>query len=266
MSSRLLTRRRFLTLPLVLVFAPCARALGDGGSRRTRYEADASILYGALRYRMAGTVNERVDRAAGRYEVTVEGQGTSFANRADSQGVLREGRWTPAHSASWVKIAGREGRSDIAYDYERRLVQYRSRSETFFLGRVRVVDDAVALPPREHVDDTMSAVLNHADGYWQASADGVLRTRMVRRRRDPREATEEASGVHRAELVPVTLKLDRGEPGGTRTASFDLTHFSTWAIPGKPAKIIFGPDGRPQQVTSQLMFGTSLTVRFHPVA
>jgi hypothetical protein len=205
-----------------------------------------------------------VEPAAGRYEVRVDGQGTTFANHAESTGVLRDGRWTPMQSRSWVKIAGREGRTEVAYDYERRLVQYRSRSETFFLGRVRLVDDIVPLPPGEHVDDTMSAVLNHADGYWQPGSDGVLRTRMVRRQRDPREATHEASGTHRAELIPVTLKLDGEGSGGTRTAFFDLTHFSAWAIAGKPAKIVFGPDGRPKEVTSRLMFGTSLTVRFQP--
>ncbi len=264
MSRESLTRRRFLTLPLVLLLAPCARAMGEGSARRTSYEAEASILYGALRYRLAGSIDERVDRGAGRYELRVEGQGTSFTNHAESTGVLRDGRWTPVQSASWVKISGREGRTDVAYDYERRRVQYRSRSETFFLGRVRLVDDIVALPPGEHVDDTMSAVLNHADGYWQPGADGTLRTRVVRRKRDPREATEEASATHRAELIPVTLKLDGAEPGGTRTASFDMTHFSTWAVAGRPAKIVFGPDGRPKEVTSRLKFGTSLTVRFQP--
>ena len=78
------------------------------------------MLYGALRFRLAGSIDERVDREAGRYEVRIEGQGTSFSNRGESSGVLRDGRWAPLHSASWVKIAGREGRSEIAYDYERR--------------------------------------------------------------------------------------------------------------------------------------------------
>jgi hypothetical protein len=264
MSRGSLTRRRFLTLPLALLLAPAARALGEGDARRTSYEADASILYGALRYRVAGSIDEQVDRAAGRYEVRMEGQGTSFSNRAEASGVLRDGRWAPLQSRSWVKIAGREGRSEVMYDYERRAVQYRSRSETFFLGRVRVIDDLLPLPQGVHVDDTMSALLNHADGFWRPGPGGTLETRVVRRRREPREGVEETAGVRHAEIVPVALRLDADQSGATRTASFDLTHFSSWALADRPAQVVFGPDGRPQQVTSRLMFGTSLTVRFQP--
>ena len=262
MSSGSLTRRHFLTLPLALLLAPVARALGEGGARRTSYDAEASVLYGALRFRLAGSIDERVDRAAGRYDVRIEGQGTSFSNRGESSGMLREGRWAPLHSASWVKIAGREGRSEIAYDYERRVAQYRSRSETFFLGRVRAVDDVVPLPPGVHVDDTMSAFLNHADGYWRPGPSGALETRVVRRQREPREGVEETAGTVRAEIVPVTLNLDGEQAGGVRTVSLDITRFSAWALADQPARIVFGPDGRPQQLTSRLMFGTSLTVRF----
>jgi hypothetical protein len=264
MSSTRSTRRHFLTLALVPLLLPCARALGDVAGRRSTYESEATILYGALRFRVAGTIDERVDRAAGRYEVKMEGQGTGFANRAESSGVLRDGRWVPLHGASWVRIASREGKADVAYDHERRLVQYRAQSETFFLGRLRTVDDVVAIPPGEHVDDTMSAVLNYADGQWQPGPDGVLRTRAVRRRQDPKEATEETGGTHRAELVKVALTLDPEQPDGLRAGYFDLTNFSSWAVAGKPAKVIFGPDGRPQQVTASLMFGTSLSIRFLP--
>src|SRR5262245_51896770 len=134
MSSTPLTRRSFLTLPVALLLAPVTRAFGEGDGRRTTYAAEASILYGALRYRVAGRIDERVDRTAARYDVRMEGQGTSFSNRAEASGVLREGRWAPLQSRSWVKIAAREGRSEVAYDYERQVVQYRSHSETFFLG------------------------------------------------------------------------------------------------------------------------------------
>jgi hypothetical protein len=151
MSSTLLTRRRFLTLPLALLLAPGARAFGEGDGRRTSYAAKASILYGALRYRVAGSIDERVDRAAGRYEVRMEGQGTSFSNRAEATGILLEGRWAPLQSRSWVKIAGREGRSEVAYDYERRLCTT-ARSGPSFSGAARV--DDVCPParraPRRH--------------------------------------------------------------------------------------------------------------------
>src|SRR5262245_42542970 len=262
MSSASLSRRHFLTLPLALLLAPVSSALADGGTRRTGYEAEASLLFGALRFRLAGGIDERVDREAGTYDVRMEGQGTGFANRGESHGVLREGRWAPLRTASWVKVASREGRTEIAYDYERRLVQYRSRSETFFLGRVRVVDDAVTLPPAVHVDDTMSAVLNHADGYWQPGPGGILETRVVRRQREARESVEETTGTLRAEIAPMILHLQEEQASGMRTATMDISRFSTWALPDQPARIVFGPDGRPQQVTSRLMFGTTLTVRF----
>jgi hypothetical protein len=262
MSSVRLARRHFLTLPLALLLGPLARALADEVARRTAYETEVSILYGTLRYRMAGAIDERVDRVAGRYDVRVDGQGTSFSHHGESSGVLREGRWTPLRSASWVKIAGREGRADIAYDHERRIAHYRSRSETFFLGRLRVSDDLVALPPGVHIDDTVSASLNHADGYWLPGAGGTLETHMVRRRLEPREAVAETSESQRAEIVPVVLRLVGDQTGGRRTALFDLTRFSTWALADRPAQIVFGADGRLERVTAPLMFGTSLTVRF----
>ena len=262
MSSAPLTRRHFLTLPVALLLASAMPARGDGVARRTPYEAEARVLFGTLRFRLAGHIDERVDRETGWYEVRMEGEGTAFANRGESSGVLRDGRWAPLRTASWVKVAGRESRSEIAYDYERRQVQYRSRSETFFLGRVRVVDDVVALPPGVHVDDTMSAFLNHADGYWRPGPGGTMETRVVRRQREPREAVEEATGTVKAEIIPVVLHVDGEQAGVVRSASLDISRFSTWALPDEPARIVFGPDGRPQQLSSKLMFGSSLTVRF----
>ena len=262
MSSGSLTRRHFLTLPLVLLLAPVSRALAEGGARRTAYEADASVLFGALRFRLAGTIDERVDRAAGRYDVQIEGEGTGFSNRGEASGALRDGRWAPLASSARVKVRGREGRADIAYDYERRLVHYRARSETFFLGRVRTVDDVVPIPPGLHLDDTMSGFLNHADGHWRPEPGGLLQTHVVRRKREAGEGVEEVGGTHRAEIVPVTLTVEGDQTSGVRAASFDLTRFSSWALADHPARITFGPDGRPQQITSRLMFGTSLTLRF----
>jgi hypothetical protein len=262
MSSAHLSRRHFLTLSLALLLAPGARASGE--TRRLRYECDVRVLYGALRYRLAGDIEERVDTARGTYEVTIAGEGTGFANRGKSSGVFRDNRWAPLAGESWVKIAGREGRAEIAYDYERRTAHYRSRAETFFLGRVREVDDVVAIPPQARVDDMVSAILNRATGHWPPSPGGVLETHMVRRRRAPREGEEEVQGQHRAELVPVALKLVPGPVPGKHTAAFDLARFSSWAVPGSPAAIVFGTDGRPETVTSRLMYGTTFSIRFAP--
>ena len=192
----------------------------------------------------------------------MEGRGSGVENRGEASGILREGRWVPLLSKSWVRIAGREGRTDIGYDHERRVAQYRSRSETFFLGRLRVVDDVVAFPAGTHVDDTVSAILNHADGHWLPEPGGVLETRMVRRRRAAREGSEETHGEYRAEIVPVTLKLVPGPGGGKRMALFDLTGFSSWAVADRPAEIVFEAGGRPEVVTARLMYGTTFTIRF----
>ena len=262
MSSLQLSRRRFLTLPLILALQPVAAALACAEPGRLRYECDVGVLYNALRYRMTGTIDERVDHAGGRYEVKIDGQGSGSANRAEATGMLREGRWVPLLGRSWVRIAGREGRAEISYDHERRVARYRSRSETFFLGRLRVVDAVVAFPLGAHVDDMVSAILNHADGLWLPQPSGVLETHMVRRRRAPREGSEETAGEYGAEIVPISLKMVPGPVEGKRTALFDLTGFSTWALPDRPARIVLEADGRPETVTGRLMYGTTFTIRF----
>jgi hypothetical protein len=263
MSSAHLGRRHFLTLSLAFLLAPSARA-GAGQVRRLRYECDVRVLYGALRYRLAGGIEERMDEGRGQYLVTIEGEGTGFANRGQSSGVFRDGRWMPVAGESWVKIAGREGRAHITYDHDRRVAHYRSRSETFFLGRVREVDDVVALPPQARVDDMVSAILNRATGHWPPAPSGALETHMVRRRRALREGEEEVQGQHSAEIVPVALKLIPGPVAGKYTAAFDLARFSSWAVPGHPATIVFGTDARPETVTSRLMYGTTFSMRFAP--
>ena len=220
------------------------------------------MLYGALRFRLTGGIDERLDREAGRYDVRIEGQGTSFSNRGESSGVLRDGRWAPLHSASWVKIAGREGRTEIAYDYERRLVQYRSRSETFFLGRVRAVDDVVPLPPGVHVDDTMSAFLNHADGYWRPGPGGTLETRVVRRQREPSEGVEETAGTVRAEIAGDAEPRERAGGRG-RTASSTSRRFSTWARRPTGADVFSRTAGRAADVAPHVR--TPLTTRLCPL-
>jgi hypothetical protein len=266
MMQALASRRDFLRLSLALVLAPAARALARPAARRTAYDVRARLLYGALRYQLAGTIDEQIDRAAGTYDVALDGQGTSFANRAESSGVLRGGRWVPLHSATRVNVAGREGRLDIAYDWERGLARYRSRSETFFLGRLRVVDDLVPMPSGTHIDDVVSAVLNHADGRWPPGPGGDLETRMVRRRRDRQEQDDEVDGTHRAELVPIRLEIVQASADGKRTALLDLMRFSTWALADQPARVVLGPDGRPETITGRLMYGTTFTIRFTPAA
>src|SRR5947207_2725184 len=129
MSTRWISRRRFLTLPLGLVLGARGVAFGDPRQRHATYTADIGILYSLFTFRLLGTIEEHVDRAAGRYEVTVAGQGTKIDNRIEARGRLLEGRWTPVRSTSAFHVAGRESRSETLYDWGQRTVEIHSRAE-----------------------------------------------------------------------------------------------------------------------------------------
>ena len=128
-------RRRELLLGVAAVLGAGswrpARAAVE--SRQGAFEADVGILFGALSFHLAGTIDEALDRAAGRYEVKLRGQGESIEHAVESTGLLREGRWAPARTRSRFLVHGRESHLAVAYDWDRRSIDYRSRSETFFL-------------------------------------------------------------------------------------------------------------------------------------
>jgi hypothetical protein len=261
-----LTRRRALALLSTLALAPAAlvdprRVRGETVRRTATYEASVGILYDLLSFHAAGTVVETVDRAQGRYEVHVEGQGTGIVNRTDSEGVLRNGRWAPTRTRSLFMIYGRESRLDIAYDHAARAVDYRSRSETFFLRRLRVAEDVLRIPEGIHVDDVASATLNHAEGLWPPRPDGALETHVVRRRRAPNEGSDDVERAYRAELVPFVLRVTPDPTTGRPTALFDLSRFSSWAREDQPARIVFGSDRRPETITASMILGTSVAIR-----
>ncbi|MBI3827852.1 MAG: hypothetical protein HY294_17830 [Candidatus Rokubacteria bacterium] len=263
MPSYHLDRRTFLTLPLALLLAPLQARAAEPGLRRGQFAAEVSMLFGALTFHLAGPLEERVDRAAGRYEVTLEGRGTGVSNRMESRGVLRNGRWAPVHVATTMDLVGRPLRSTIEYDYEGRRIEYHHRSETFFLRRVRAVDDVLSLPAGMHVDDAMSATLNYADGLWPSRPDGSFETHVVRRRRREGEGPDDVEKEYRAEIVPFQLKIERTEdahPAGV----FDLTRFSSWARQDKPGRIVFGRDRRPESIALGLILGTSISVKLGP--
>ena len=158
-------------------------------------------------------------------------------------------------------MAGRESRSEVAYDWERGTVDYHAQAETFFLRRRRVVDDSVAIPPGQHVDDAVSAMLNFAEGQWPVGPDGRLHTLVVRRRRAETEGPDDVETSYRAELVPFVLTVGR-DAGGLSTAQIDMTRFSSWARADQPARVVFGPSRRPSLIASSLILGTSLAIRF----
>src|SRR2546422_8608774 len=98
MSRKVTTRREFLKVPLaVLLLAPIASrpVAAAPDARKAKYGADVSILYGVLTYRLEGTMNETVDRGAGRDDVAIAGGGDGIANRIESPGTLWPGRWAP---------------------------------------------------------------------------------------------------------------------------------------------------------------------------
>src|SRR5262245_21768115 len=214
---------------------------------------------------LKGTLEETVDRAVGRYDVKISGEGSRIANRIDCQGVLRDGRWCPLRSTSWFQVVGRESRTDLAYDWDARTAEYHFRGETFLLRRTRVADDVLTLPAAP-VDDAISAILNYADGHWTPEADGTFRTRVVRRRRPANEGPDDVDRVYRAELLPVALKIAPDPESRKPTAVFDLSGFSSWAREDRPARIVFGADRRPELITSSLILGTSITIHLNTIA
>ena len=153
---------RFKKLPPERLLAAAAFAVGV-----------VSILYGALTFRVEGTLSETIDRPGGRYDVAIAGEGDGIANRIESTGILRQGRWAPLRTQSFFTVKGRESRSNITYDYARRGIDYHFKGETFFLRRLRIADDFLPIPEGLAVDDSISATLNYADQLWTPQADGT---------------------------------------------------------------------------------------------
>jgi hypothetical protein len=255
-----MNRRRFLALLLSAMAAPLPSALAAVEPRKTDYGADVAILYRMFNLKLTGTLDEAVDRAAGRYDVTISGEGGRIANRIDCHGVLRDGRWAPTRSSAWFQVVGRETRTDIVYDHAARTAEYHYRGETFLLRRVRMADDLVSLPPGP-VDDAVSAILNYADGRWAPEPDGSFRTRVIRRRRPANEGPDDVDKYYRAELIPLVLKIGPDPESGKPTALFDLRGFSSWSREDRPARIVFGADRRPELITASLILGTSIDIR-----
>jgi len=110
MSIDDIRRRDFLALTLAVLLAP-ARLSAEPAVRRNTYEVDIGILYHMLTFHLEGSFDERVDRGAGRYEVRGAGQGSGIANRLESSGVLRNGRWAPVRGAFWFTGVSRRRRS-----------------------------------------------------------------------------------------------------------------------------------------------------------
>src|SRR5262249_19519435 len=90
-----LSRRGLLALPLAGVLLPRPVA-GDGRERTVRtYEANIGVLFDLLTFGLSGTVTEEVDRALGRYRVTMAGTGPGLTASSEAIGIIRDGRFQP---------------------------------------------------------------------------------------------------------------------------------------------------------------------------
>jgi hypothetical protein len=262
-GTPMLDRRTLLGMTLAWALVPSRRAFGESETRKGTFLVRAAILYGAFRFEESGIIHESIDRAAGRYEVRIVGQGQEMSTEIESTGTLRGGRWAPLRFADRFVVYGRESRLEIAYDYARSLIRYHGRSETFLLRRHRITDDTISVPAGVHVDDVVSATLNYAEGRWPPESDGRFVTRVVRRQRTPGERPDDAERRYRAETVSFELSVGP-HPDGRATALLDLTRFSSWAREDEPARIVFSADRRPEAITASLVLGTSLAIRFGP--
>jgi len=260
-----LSRRRFLALPLLGTFFPGLAGAGTGGRLTRAYDADVGVLFNLLTFAVRGTIVEEIDRAAGRYRVTMTGQGAGVSARTDGAGIIRDGRFKPTEILSVNTVRGRENRTSLTYDYERSLVEYHSVSYTFLLGRRRQADDVLRLAPGQHVDDVFSAELNFSAGALDVDPDGAYRITVVRRARPASEGPDDVtSSNYRAELATLRFHAAPEAATGRLTALVDLTGFSSWARATQPARVAFGPDRHLESVQSSLILGTTFTLRFAP--
>jgi len=261
--EHLLSRRQLLAaLPLGLLFGlRRAHALEDGRSA-FGYQLDLTVLFSFLTLSLSGTAVQEIDRRAGKYRVTMEGQGTGISTRTEASGIIRDGRFKPVETKAVHHFRNRENTSTTSYDYARQRAEIHAVTHTLLLGRRRQVDDVLAIPPGRHVDDLISAELNFADNTLDHDPDGTYQTWVVRRARADNEGPDDvAPDGYRAELVPLRFRTSPDPTTGGLTAMIDITRFSSWARSGQPARVTFAPDRQLASVQSVLLYGTTLNVR-----
>jgi hypothetical protein len=263
--SPLLSRRDLLLAPLALL-ALSRPAQARGEVRNVfAYGVDVSVLFDLITFEIGGTVAEQIDYPAGRYQVTIAGEGAGVSSRTEASGVIRDDGFMPVETTSFHTLRGRENRLTLRFDYGRRVAEYHGVSHTLLLGRRRQVDDVIPLEPGERVDDLISASLNFAANRLPLEPDGTYRTAVVRRARPRNEGPDDISPTgYRAEIVPLRFRPVKDPGTGRLTALLDLTRFSSWARPGKPARVVFGPDRRLVSIESSLILGTRFHVRLGP--
>ena len=256
------SRRAFLAASLPLLASPRV-ALGEVPARQVfDYSANVGVLFNLITFALKGTVVKEIDHTAGRYRVSINGEGDSISQHTDAMGIIRQGRFVPVEIRSHSTIRGRESRLDMFYDHDRVTVEYHAVMHTFFLGRRRQVDDMLKLPADRRVDDLVSAELNFASNMLEREPDGTYRTFIVRRSRPEDEGPDDvsASGYH-AELIPLRFQAVPEGASGRLSALIDITGFSSWARRNQPASVTFGPDRHLESLQTKLILGTTFKVR-----
>lgn len=257
-----LSRRQFLVALLALPFSP-RLGWADPIVRTATYHADIGVFFNFFTFTLDGRVEEQVDRISGRYRVLVTGEGPRISNRIESAGLIRERRFAPTTTSLFFRVGGRESRTDVSYDYDRGLAHYRHASQTFLLGRWRRGTDVIEIPAGQPLDDIVTATLNYGEGLLEGDGEGAFRTFMIRRARPKREGLDEVQAAgYRAEIVPVRFTLIQGSPGDQPVCLLDLTRYSSWAIPGNPVRVTFGPTQRPESIHVSLVLGTTVRITF----
>jgi len=61
--------------------------------------------------------------------------------------------------------------------------------------------------------------------------------------------------------VPLEAKIAPDPENGKSSALFDLSPFSSWMRPSRPARIVFGTNRRPELITTSMILGSSVTIR-----
>jgi hypothetical protein len=257
-----LSRRAFLAAPLPLFLFPRAISAASPSGQPLDFLIDVGVLFDMITFALRGTVIREIDAAAGRYRVSMTGEGDKISLNTLASGIIRHGRYLPVELHSSSTIRGRESKLELRYDHDRGTVEYHSVSHTFFLGRRRLVDDVLKLPTDRAVDDVISAELNFAANTLDREPDGTYRTYIVRRARPDNEGPDDVSpSGYRAELVPLRFQVVPDETPGRLRALIDITGFSGWARRRQPARAIFGPDRHLESVQSKLMLGTTFKAR-----
>jgi hypothetical protein len=256
------SRRAFLAASLPLLVIRRAAFAEDPGRRVFDCWVDVGVLFNLFTFTFKGILVKEINRAAGRYRVTMNGEGDSISLHTEASGMIQKERFMPVETHSINIIRGRESKLDLRYDHGRGIVEYHSVMHTFFLGRRRQVDDTLKLPSDRPVDDLLSAELNFAANVLEQEPDGTYRTFIVRRSRPENEAPDDVSASgYRAELVPLRFQVTSGDGTGRLNSLIDITGFSSWARSNQPARVTFTADRHLESVQTKLILGTTFKAR-----